>query len=178
MGLSQLFRDSPVFCSSGLFILVDVASIPCNVSNSFCTCLGITTNLNPLFFPFFPIGKSTQQFSCKYVLALKPKSSCLDFWLWLWFYCLLNFWYWLSTTWCCDWLLYFWFDWPSKMIFLSSWLTSFWNYVLFSVCCGGLLKGRFSRTAVWVSIKALIISSLEWNSLCKNSMLSWKFNRA
>ena len=36
----------------------------------------------------------------------------------LWFSCLLNFWYWVFTTWCCDWLLYSWFAWPLKMLFL------------------------------------------------------------
>ena len=64
----HLFRDF-VFCSSGLFILVDVASsimiilpwnsIPCNFSNYFCTCSAITANPNPLLFPFFSVGKST-----------------------------------------------------------------------------------------------------------------------
>ena len=78
-----------VFSSSGLFILVDVTSsimillpwnfIPCNLSNSFCTCSGITTRRKPLFFLLFQVGSSTRQFSCKYVVALKPKSSIRSF---------------------------------------------------------------------------------------------------
>ena len=55
------------------------------------------------------------------------------------------------------------------VIFVFNCLTSFWNDVLFSVCCGGLLEGRLSRTAVWVFIKILIILSLKRSSFCKNS---------
>ena len=61
-GSVKLLRDSPVFCSSGLYILVDVSSsvmiilpwnsIPCNFCNSFCTCSGITAKPNPLYSHF------------------------------------------------------------------------------------------------------------------------------
>ena len=85
-------------------------SIPCNFSNSFCTWLDINVKPKPLFFSFFPVGKSTQEFPCKYVAPLKPRSSTRS--------CSLTslsrfpimvmvlFWHWVFTTWCCDWLSY------------------------------------------------------------------------
>ena len=79
----------PMFCSSCLFILVDVASsimilpwnsTPCNFSNSFCICSGITAKSKPLFSPFFPVHNLTRQFSCKYVVALTlPRLSFSEF---------------------------------------------------------------------------------------------------
>ena len=185
----NLYPDSLVFCSSSLFIFADAASsimiilpwksIPCNFSNSFCTCSGITAKPKPLFFSFFTVVKSTQQFPRKHVVTLKPKSlirycsltSLLRmpiYSLFFWFtflimvtvllltgFLIFNIW-----TWCCDWLLYSWFAFYLKMIFLFSWFPSFsgesWYDALFSACCGGWLKGRFSRTAVWVSIKVWI----------------------
>ena len=85
----KLFSANFLLCSSiclsWLLILVSFASwmmilllrnsISCNFINSFFTCTRIVAKPKPLLLPFLPIDNSTRQFSCKYVVELKPKSS-------------------------------------------------------------------------------------------------------
>ena len=188
-GSVNLFRDCPAFCSSTFFypcrccffnmIILPWNSIACNFSNSLCTCSGITAKANPLFLPFFQIGKSTRQFSCKYVVALKPKSLKKVLFRFLIMVTVLLF---------TDFLILSIYNMMLRLVVILLirlpfeddvfiWLVDIFLRRIMKWCVvfGGLFNGRFSRTAVWVSIKVfIIISSLERSSFCKNSMVKFR----